>query len=125
MWRNYLAVVLSAWLAGCTTYASINRSFEATAAQKKLVGMSEEKLLACMGPPTRKASSGGTDVWQYQPNDRVQVNLSIDETRSCTVNVALTQRTVQSVSYIGPTGGFISKNEQCAFAIRACLQSVN
>jgi hypothetical protein len=41
-------------------------------AQEKMVGLSREQVLACMGPPASKAAEGATEVWSYSSgNDRV------------------------------------------------------
>ena len=54
-------------LAGC----AVQRSVIAQGAQEKMVGLSREQVLACMGPPSTKAAEGATEVWSYgSGNDR-------------------------------------------------------
>ena len=48
-------------LAGC----AVQRAVIAQGAQDKIVGMSREQILACMGPPGTKAAEGATEVWSY------------------------------------------------------------
>lgn len=58
-----IAFLLSsvAALAGC----AVQRAVVAQGAQEKMVGMSREQVLACMGPPGAKAVEGATEVWSY------------------------------------------------------------
>jgi outer membrane protein assembly factor BamE (lipoprotein component of BamABCDE complex) len=54
-------------LAGC----AVQRAVVAQGAQEKMVGLSKEQVLACMGPPGKMAE-GATEVWSYSSgNDRV------------------------------------------------------
>ena len=41
-------------LSGC----ALGRADDAAAAKKQMIGLSRENVLACMGPPKRKASDG-------------------------------------------------------------------
>lgn len=40
--------------------------------------------------------------------------------RSCTVSVVMTNGFVSRVNYSGPTGGVLTKGEQCAYAVQNC-----
>jgi hypothetical protein len=40
--------------------------------------------------------------------------------RSCTVSVVMTDGSVSRVNYSGPTGGVLTKGEQCAYAVQNC-----
>lgn len=59
---------------GCALVVSgcaVQRAVVAQGAQEKMVGMSREQLLTCMGPPATKAAEGATEVWSYgSGNDR-------------------------------------------------------
>ena len=48
---------------------SIQRAEIAKDAQRQLVGMSQEQLLSCMGPPANQSMVGSTEVWQYASGD--------------------------------------------------------
>jgi len=62
-----LLVVLS-FASGC----SVQRAVVARGAQEKMVGLSKEQVLVCMGPPATKAAEGATEVWSYNSgNDHV------------------------------------------------------
>ena len=113
-----------------------------------MVGMPKEQVLACMGPPAGKQAEGSTEVWSYNTgNDETQVstfstaNASVSGTRNfatgsafgtgfgvsstkyCVVNVVMVDGSVDRVNYSGPTGGLLTGGEQCAFAVRNCVQS--
>lgn len=63
-----LILTASTVLAGC----AVQRAVVAQSAQEKMVGLSREQVLACMGPPGQKMAEGATEVWSYNSgNDRV------------------------------------------------------
>jgi hypothetical protein len=39
---------------------------------------------------------------------------------NCTVNVTMMDGKVKRMNYVGPTGGLLSQNEQCFFAVANC-----
>ncbi len=109
---------------------AIQRAQVANEAQNSMIGLSKEQILACMGPPANQAAVGATEVWSYNSgNGRATAFVSGDQNfatavstrRFCTVNVTMTSGRVSSLSYIGPTGGLLSPNEQCAFAVANCV----
>jgi hypothetical protein len=133
--RLLISFVCIAVLCGC---ASIQRSQLAQDAKQRLVGMRDEQVLACMGPPHNRSAIGATEVWQYQSgNGHVDVNRvasvsgsygmatgsssAVASQRLCTINIAMTNQQVQSVTYLGPTGGLMTAGEQCAFALQGCV----
>jgi hypothetical protein len=128
--RISLLMSLSLVLAAC----ALQRAQQAQDAKRQLVGMTDEKIFACMGPPRGHSTLGSTDVWQYNSgNGHVQTGAvvtansgivsgsAVTTARFCTVNIAMSNRVVQSVNYSGPTGGVLTEGEQCAFAVKACL----
>jgi outer membrane protein assembly factor BamE (lipoprotein component of BamABCDE complex) len=58
------AVVLAACLASC----AIQRAEIASEAQSKMIGLSKEQVLACMGAPVSKDTEGKIEVWSYGSN---------------------------------------------------------
>ena len=72
-----------------------------------LVGLTKEQVLACMGTPASKATEGATEVWSYPSGN-------------CTTNVTMMDGKVKRMNYVGPTGGLLSQNEQCFFAVANC-----
>ena len=136
-----LAVVL------CSCGGKIERAGIAAQAQTSLVGMTSEQILACMGIPAQKSSEGQTEVWAYNSgnNERVVAGvttanaqgtsngnsanatgvgttIATAHSRYCVVNVVLRGSVVQAVNYAGPTGGLISKDEQCAYVVKNCIK---
>ncbi len=116
-------------IAGCS--AARERAIVAQDAQTKMVGLSKEQVLSCMGVPAAKAAEGQTEVWTYNSGNgrAVGVALSGSETtfatssrRYCIVSIVMTAGKVSRVNYAGPTGGLITGGEQCAFAVQNCVQ---
>lgn len=109
------------------TSCALQRAQEAADARTQMVGMPQEQVLACMGPPVNRAAAGATEVWSYNSgNGRQTVNVvaqgtAVSTARSCTVNVTMVNSRVNQINYLGPTGGLLTEGEQCAFAIRACV----
>jgi hypothetical protein len=146
MWLAAAAATCIA-LAGC----AVQRAMVATDAKDKMVGLTKEQVLACMGPPATKMAEGATEVWSYNSgNGRVDTFASgssqtsavatggpgfatgsastsafgsgISTRRFCTVNVTMANGRVSRINYAGPTGGLLSEGEQCAFVVRNCVQ---
>jgi len=118
---------LTVLLAGCAGQNII----QLQDARYQLVGASEEKITTCMGRPHGRFSFNGTEVWQYnsgvgreQPGtaktQAMGAGAPIRGTRYCVVNIAMTNKVVQSVTYSGLTG-VLPEDEQCASALKACL----
>jgi hypothetical protein len=125
-----LGAVLCISLAGC----AVQRAQVAQDAQRKIVGLSREQVLACMGPPASKAAEGATEVWSYSSGDGTTISSGTGQyhgyglasastrtsSRFCTVNVVMTGGVVSQLNYLGPTGGLLTRGEQCAFAVERC-----
>jgi hypothetical protein len=127
-------ILLSLAMGAC----SIQRSRIATQAKETMVGMNKEQVLACMGGPGQRTSVGQTEVWSYASGgdsagistggriDQLQngggLGLAFVAHRYCVVNVVMTDGVVDKVNYSGRTGGPLSPDEQCEFAIRNCIQ---
>jgi hypothetical protein len=101
--RTVVAVVIAACVADCTA----ERVQIANYAQNKMVGLTKEQVLACMGPPASKATEGATEVWSYPSGN-------------CTVNATMMDGKVKRMNYVGPTGALLSQNEQCFFTVANC-----
>ena len=99
-----------------------------------LVGLSADKITACMGRPQGRFTYGSTEVWQYNSrgqnagaanpqapaNSPMSAGAPIVNGGYCVVNIAMSNREVQSVTYSGLTG-VLPQDEQCASAVKACL----
>lgn len=100
-----------------------------------------------MGPPYQKQAEGHTEVWSYASGDgttnfvshgsstttgsvsgghlSAQSNgtaFGASSQRFCTVGIVMADGRVDRVNYSGPTGGIITEGEQCAFAVKNCIQ---
>lgn len=127
-----LGTALLLALAGCD---SLERSQNADIARHKMVGLTKEQVLACMGIPKQKAQAGATEVWSYHStngahtydSDKFKITSTYTKTlgggtRSfCDVNVVMTNDVVAVVHYNGPRGNMFAHDEQCGFAIEHCV----
>lgn len=133
--------------AGC----AFQRAQVAQDAQNKMVGLSKERVLQCMGAPAGRMAEGGSEVWTYNSgNGHTSVSSSTNSDTSlsavrtgpfisgdastssfgtatatqrfCTVSVVMAEGRVSRVNYIGPTGGLLTSGEQCAFAVQNCVR---
>lgn len=137
--KNIATSVVIATVGFLISGCELQRAQEASDAKKVLIGMSREHVLACMGSPVSAAKAGGTEVWTYASgNGRTDsfgtasawggwgfasgFGSSISESRSCKIDVVMKEGQVSRINYIGPTGGLLTKGEQCAFAVEACLE---
>jgi hypothetical protein len=134
-------------LAGC---AVTKRVEDAENAQPKMVGLSEERLVACMGTPANKAVEGNREVWSYHSENGYVTNEQSSRrfcklelvtffgqscvdpfsfspptrlpVRACTVKIVMNNSRVTQVNYVGPTGEPLTHGEQCGSAVENCLR---
>jgi outer membrane protein assembly factor BamE (lipoprotein component of BamABCDE complex) len=133
LWIYILIALLP--LNGCSSFA---RSDVAAEARQRMVGMSKEEVLACMGPPKQKATVGMTEVWSYNSTNGLGTSGSLgryDKTSGfstgggthqhyfCTVNVVMKSDIVSVVHYNGPRGGMMNRDEQCGYAVEHCVEN--
>ena len=126
-----VAVFCLALLSAC----AFDRADDAAAAKKHMLGLSREEVLACMGPPKRKASEGTTEVWSYLSTDKHGTSVGNSLTDSgytlrtsehdksfCTVNVVMKDGVVKAIHYNGPTSSnLFSKDDECGYAVKNCV----
>lgn len=132
-----IAVLIAAFALSACVGESLRRDSLAAKAKTRMIGMSKEDVLACMGPPKKKASEGTTDVWSYlstdyhtyRPQDNIKVTSyyttkpAISERRFCTVNVVMKNNIVTALHYLGPMGtNFYNDKDQCGYAVAACVE---
>lgn len=115
---------------------SLRHDDAAAAAKIRMVGLTKEDVLGCMGPPRKKAKEGKTEVWSYLSTDgRNETRQSkfkstgYDYTHGardrsfCTVNVVMKEGVVAKVNYVGPTAtNFYNRLDQCGYAVQACVE---
>lgn len=147
MFIRSAGVIVLAFVVGA---CAIQRAQEASEAKDRMVGLTKEQVLACMGPPIGKAAEGATEVWTYNSGNNMttvstfgsaSTNASVSGNRNyatgqasttssgfgvatsryCVVNVTMSDGRVSRLNYVGPTGGLLTQGEQCAFAIQNCV----
>lgn len=140
------SLVVTAILCGC----AVQRAEKARNAKLAMIGMSKEDVLACAGPPAQKDAEGATEVWSYQSGNGATSTFatasaygqgqafgspgyafsngqahafgsSFSQRRFCVVNIVVRNGVVSAVNYNGPTGGLLTRGEQCAYAIENCV----
>lgn len=137
------AIRVVAVLACTVTGCALQRAQIAHVAQAKMIGLNEESVLRCMGPPAQRMRSGATEVWTYSSGNGATTfvssqtasahasggtivgngsSIASSSMRYCIVNVVMANGAVAQVNYSGPTGGIVTEGEQCAFAVRNCVQ---
>ena len=108
-------LILCSALGGC----AVQRAVVAHSAQEKMVGLSKEQILACMGPPGQKMAEGATEVWSYNTgNDHVtaigtgyaQTNGSINGQRTGSSYSATGSSTTTSLSTATASRRFCNVN---------------
>jgi len=129
----------------------MQRASDASDAQKHMMGLSKARLFACMGIPDKKAHEDDIEIWSYKSGNNhretsrvsnrytgkkyfdddefidsltssITLSDSVSESRYCTVQVVMTNGVVEAVHYNGPTGGLLTEDEQCAYAVRNCVK---
>ena len=134
---NRVSLGLLSVLLCVTGCSSFDRANNATSARRQMVGLTKEDVLICMGPPSKKAIVGTTEVWAYNSTNGQSSSDSFsqkiksfgtsftDSTKGksfCTVNVVMKKDVVSVVHYNGPRGGYLNPDEQCGYAIEHCVE---
>lgn len=122
---------LAAALLGC---GAQQRSEDAKNARWRMIGMTKENVLACMGPARKKAQEGETEVWSYRSGDEASSSQagivggayatvvgSSKKKYFCDINIVIKNNFVAFVHYSGPTSNaFDAADEQCGYAVKNC-----
>ncbi len=69
--RAFVVIALAGSLSACGTIMAPTQD-----ARENLIGANEQKVAACMGEPTKRETSGRTQVWTYYTPDGVIGNAS-------------------------------------------------
>jgi len=112
-------------LLGCSG-SKFHRAEVATRAETELVGMSKKDLLSCAGVPMRSERLEDMEFLTYVgggDNVGYAGGVIAVHKRYCEVTFILKSGRVEKVNYTGRTGGWATKDEQCAFVIENCLQA--
>ena len=134
--RPLAAIVVLLALSAC----ALQRADDAAAAKTRMPGLTRAEVLACMGPPKRKASDGAIEVWSYLSTDRrgesvgnslragglttgsASVRISEHDSNFCTVNVVMKNGVVKAVNYNGPSSSSIfARDDECGYAVKNCV----
>jgi hypothetical protein len=114
-------LVAATTVAGC---AEQQRAQLARDARTSMIGMTKEQALACMGPPSNKATEGATEAWSYSSSDELTSggwrgsSMTVLK-RLCTVNISMAAGRISRVDYLPPEGGVLTP---CFYAIQNCVK---
>ena len=99
-------------------------------AQRRMIGLSERAILACMGPPARRtAPAEATEIWTYRsgvtttdsPPWSAGTNFSLlAPAAPCDVRIIMTNAHVSQVAYAMPDGRALPSGRQCSFPLWTC-----
>jgi outer membrane protein assembly factor BamE (lipoprotein component of BamABCDE complex) len=122
--RRILPLAALALLAGCASPAQVD-------VRDRMVGMSENQLANCMGPPARKEDVGHTETWTYYAPDAINARpldasmiprhhqaVADMGSNACLVTVKLEAEKVMAVDYINMAS--TREDDGCANSILRC-----
>lgn len=133
--HRFFRVLVLSLMAASLSACAFERAETAAQAKRRMLGMPMEQVLACMGPPRQKSVLNNTEVWIFgSGNGRTSTQaythrergdafgLAEREKSFCTVNVVMRSGVVSAVHYNGPRGGWLTPDEQCAYAVEHCAE---
>ena len=111
-------------VAGC----AVQRAQVAQDAQGKMIGLSKEQVLACMGPPANRMAEGATEVWSYNSGDGRTTTVA---SASTTANASASGMRVGDTSYVSGTasssglGSAVTRRRFCTVNVTMVNGRVN
>lgn len=105
----------------------IQRAEVARQAQRSMVGLSREGVLACMGPPIERSQTGQVEVWSYFSGGEVDSFAFSGATGNSTGNATVTARpnnsgsdaTIRSTTTTNVYGSSLASSQ-----VRSCVVNV-
>jgi hypothetical protein len=102
-------------------------------AQTSLIGLSKKKVLACLGPTSRRVRVGTEEIWSFPIGElRTEgsfLALGLNEYATpfgssgrCSVNIVIDRYGVSQVNYSLADGGDLPIGQQCIYSVRACVE---
>jgi hypothetical protein len=125
--RRLLTGFMTAFLAACGTIQSGQVSDQINA----MVGLSQEHVLSCMGPPSSTAHVGATEVWSYNVGGPVTTSGVVGGNQSviagsattsqefCVVNLTMQNGSVATANYRSQ-GKLLAPSLPCYSVLHAC-----
>ena len=101
-------------------------------AQRGMIGLSEKRILACLGEPTKRRRVGFEEIWTYpigqMRNEGGLLALGLNKytspfppSRLCNVQIVIDRYGVSQVVYSGPDGAALPLGQLCEFPVRNCI----
>jgi hypothetical protein len=97
-----------------------------------MIGLSKERVLSCMGPPTSTAQAGATEVWSYNSlgpvttsalvtaNQSLAIGSTTTSQEYCAVNLTMQNDRVTASNYRS-LGKLLSPSLPCYTVLHACV----
>jgi hypothetical protein len=118
-----LSALLSAWLSGCAIPATV----ETTPSSERLMGKSQQDLLACAGDPLRVIPVSDGTVFRYYKEAPMLEESFVGSKGSkagihggCWANVLLSNDRIVGVEY-RPVPDALKVTDQCEEIFRSCM----
>jgi hypothetical protein len=104
-------------------------------AQQSMIGLSKRDILACMGQPAQRVSSGqATEIWTYTggqmrgygPQWALLLNTNLvpfTPGESCDVVLVMTNAHVSEVGYTAVDGSKFPLGQECIFPVERCVKA--
>jgi hypothetical protein len=104
-------------------------------AQQSMIGLSKRDILACMGQPAQRVSSGqATEIWTYTggqmrgygPQWAIGLNTNLfpfTPGGSCDVVLIMTNARVSQVGYTAVDGSGLPLGRECVFSVESCVKA--
>lgn len=104
-------------------------------AQQSMIGLSKRDILACMGAPAQRVSSGqATEIWTYVggqmrgygPQWALLLNtnlLPFTPGGSCDVVLVMTNGHVSEIGYAAVGGVRLPLGQECVFPVQSCVKA--
>jgi hypothetical protein len=125
--RRRLTGLITVFLASCGPIQSGQVADQINA----MVGLSQEHVLSCMGPPTSTAHGGATEVWSYNVGGPVTTSAVMGGNQSvvagsattsqefCVVNLTMQNGSVTAANYRSQ-GKLLAPSLPCYSVLHAC-----
>ena len=101
-------------------------------AQRGVIGLSQKRILACLGEPAHRRRVGFEEIWTYPIGEmRTEggpLALGLNKysspfppSRLCNVQIVIDRYGVSQVVYAGPDGAALPLGQLCEFPVRNCV----
>ncbi len=109
--RGFALLIVAALLTGC----SFDLALFSSDVESSVVGKTKDEILSCLGEPSSRSSMDGVDEWRYD-------TAAATSFQYCQVAIELKSGKATAISYRGPTGGIVQRDQDCARLMQGCFK---